>query len=204
MATKKKVIPLPHLKRVREEAGLSMRDLHEASGASISTIHGLETSGRGAHRKTALRLAEALGVEVSVLAGGEVDMDDPLEGRIVVSGPPRDAARGREGGAGSGRPVSPRSGTDEVLAHLEAAHRAARRVAEAEGRSEEEVLEEVERQGRSLRRAALLRDRMRPLPEALELARTGGLPKPGGTPEEHAPNLGRGETLAESVIEDRR
>ncbi len=214
MATKKKVIPLPHLKRVREEVGLSMRELHEVSGASISTIHGLETSGRGAHRKTALRLAEALGVDVSVLAGEEVDMSEPrgrgVRGRVtrgrgvLASGPPRDAARGQEVGAMLVGTAPYRSGMEEVLVHLDAAHHAARKVAEAEGRSEEEVLEEAERQRRSLSRAALLRARMRPLSEALELARTGGLPKPGRTPEEHAPELGRGETLAESVIEDRR
>lgn len=203
MTTKKKLIPLPNLRRVREDTGLSMRTLHEISGASISTIHGLETSGRGAHRSTARKLAEALNVGVSVLAGREVDMGETRVPRLVASGPPRDTAREGKIRTRSGGSVPYRSGLDEVLVHLESAHRAARKVAEAEGRSEEEVLAEVERHRRSLERAALLRGRMRPLSEALESARAGELTKPEGTPEEDAPELERGETLAESVIEDR-
>lgn len=55
------------LRRLREEAALSQRDLSERSGVSQDTITRLETGSRKAQHKTVRKLAAALNVEPKVL-----------------------------------------------------------------------------------------------------------------------------------------
>ncbi len=70
-------IPLPGLRRARENAGLSLRDVEARTVADggqkvwRSTINEIERGNRGAYPKTAKRLADVLKVEVEDLRGGE-------------------------------------------------------------------------------------------------------------------------------------
>ncbi len=68
-----KGIMLPGLKRAREDAGLSLRELEAATnrGVYASTISDLENLRRGAQPRTARKLAEALGVTVKDLRSEE-------------------------------------------------------------------------------------------------------------------------------------
>lgn len=60
---------LPNLKRERERAGLSQRELEERSGIGHDRISLLETGQSGAQGRTVRRLAEALGIETRDLVG---------------------------------------------------------------------------------------------------------------------------------------
>ena len=62
-------IMLPGLKRARERAGLSLRELSDASGMDYSMISKLENLRRGAQGRNVRRLAEALGVTPADLVG---------------------------------------------------------------------------------------------------------------------------------------
>ncbi len=61
---------LPNLRRVRELRGLRQRDLAAKAGLNHHTIHGYE-HGRGARPNNALKLAQVLDVDLTVLAGEE-------------------------------------------------------------------------------------------------------------------------------------
>ncbi len=54
---------LQNLKRVREERGMTVRRLSARSGVSADSISDFEELRRMASRRTAEKLAEALGVE---------------------------------------------------------------------------------------------------------------------------------------------
>ena len=71
--TRGKGIMLPGLKRAREDAGLSLRELEAATnrGVYASTISDLENQRRGAQPRTARKLAETLGVTVKDLRSEE-------------------------------------------------------------------------------------------------------------------------------------
>lgn len=74
--TRGKGTMLPGLKDAREDAGLSLRELEEATREAAhvvyaSTISEVENGRRGAHPRTARALAEALGVTVKELRRGE-------------------------------------------------------------------------------------------------------------------------------------
>src|SRR5215217_7049534 len=60
---------VPQLKLVREGQGWSQRDLAARSGVAQNTISQLERGERKAMPSTVRKLAEALGVEPSVLLG---------------------------------------------------------------------------------------------------------------------------------------
>ena len=62
-------IMVPHLRRVRERAGMSQRDLEKASGVGHARISLLERGESGAQGKTIRKLAEALGVGTADLVG---------------------------------------------------------------------------------------------------------------------------------------
>lgn len=62
---------LSELKAERERAGLTQRELVEASGVSRGTLVKLETGRRPTQSRTAKKLAEALGVSIRRLAGEE-------------------------------------------------------------------------------------------------------------------------------------
>ncbi len=71
-------IPLPGLRRVRENMGLSLRDVEAKTVADDgqkvwrSTINEIERGNRGAYPATAKRIADVLGVSVEDLRhGGE-------------------------------------------------------------------------------------------------------------------------------------
>lgn len=62
------------LKAARTRAALSMRDLEEASGVKLITIHRIETGKvRSAYPSTIRKLAMALGVEPVALMSEEED-----------------------------------------------------------------------------------------------------------------------------------
>ena len=54
--------PLPALRRLRREAGLSQRELAGKAGVSPGTVYRLENGLRGAYPATLRKLAAALGV----------------------------------------------------------------------------------------------------------------------------------------------
>ena len=60
-------IMLAGLREARQDAGLTLRELSEASGVPLATISKLELGRRGAVGKTTRALAQALGVEVREL-----------------------------------------------------------------------------------------------------------------------------------------
>lgn len=66
------MLVLARLRYIRERQGLSQADLAERSGVTQATISNLET-GRAARFVTMRKLAEALGVEPSVLVGEGTD-----------------------------------------------------------------------------------------------------------------------------------
>lgn len=55
-------VPLPHLRELRQERGLSQRELGEVAGVSSGTVYRLENGLRGAYPGTVRKLAVALGV----------------------------------------------------------------------------------------------------------------------------------------------
>ncbi len=55
--------PLPALRRLRREAGLSQRELGVMAGVSPGTVYRLENGLRGAYPTTLRKLAAALGVK---------------------------------------------------------------------------------------------------------------------------------------------
>lgn len=57
------------LKKIREEKGLSMSELHRRSGLSVSYIHYLETGKNEPTVTTLLRLCKALDVAPSYFLG---------------------------------------------------------------------------------------------------------------------------------------
>ena len=59
--------PLPALRRLRQETGLSQRDLAKQAGVSSGTVYRLENGLGGAYPTTVLKLSSALGVEPAVL-----------------------------------------------------------------------------------------------------------------------------------------
>ena len=67
--TRGKGMPLPGLRRAREDAGMSQRELEAATNREVyrSTIGELEGMRRGAQPRTARKLADALGVTVKDL-----------------------------------------------------------------------------------------------------------------------------------------
>jgi transcriptional regulator with XRE-family HTH domain len=69
-----------NLKRLRAEAGLTLRALSELSGVGNGRISELETASRSCNIETIGRLAEALEVPVSVLFD-EKDFDEPTKRR---------------------------------------------------------------------------------------------------------------------------
>ncbi len=60
-------IGAPGLKQARADAGLTMRELEDASGVARSTIYRLETGEHGARSKTLKTLAKALDVPLHAL-----------------------------------------------------------------------------------------------------------------------------------------
>ena len=62
-------IPLANLRRERQRAGLTLRELAEISGVKYTTISELENGRRGAQGRTVRKLAEALGVSTRDLVG---------------------------------------------------------------------------------------------------------------------------------------
>jgi len=66
--------PLPALRRLRREAGLSQRDLGAMAGISPGTVYRLENGLRGAYPTTLRACAMALGV-----APAELMREDRLE-----------------------------------------------------------------------------------------------------------------------------
>lgn len=73
--TRGKGIMLPGLKDARENAGLSLRELEEATREArntvyASTISEVENQQRGVQPRTARTLAEALGLTVKELRSG--------------------------------------------------------------------------------------------------------------------------------------
>ena len=60
-------VDVERLKELRRERVLSLRELEERSGVSYNTIWRIEDGRQGAHPRTIRKLAEALGVEPSVL-----------------------------------------------------------------------------------------------------------------------------------------
>jgi transcriptional regulator with XRE-family HTH domain len=67
---------LKGLKRAREEAPLSQRELARLSGTSQITIHRLESQEYGAYPATTRKLSKALGVPPRVLMEGPEEVDD--------------------------------------------------------------------------------------------------------------------------------
>ena len=63
--------PLPALRRLRREAGLSQRELGEKAGVSPGTVYKLENGLRGAYPATLRKLARALGVAPADLVLGD-------------------------------------------------------------------------------------------------------------------------------------
>ena len=59
---------LRSLKRIREERGMTVRQLSAASGVSTDSLSGFEELRRMASLRTARKLAEALGVKPEDLA----------------------------------------------------------------------------------------------------------------------------------------
>lgn len=64
---------LPGLARVREERGLSIRELADEAGVSPDTVWRLETLRRAAEPKTRRKIAEALGTTIRELRRIEED-----------------------------------------------------------------------------------------------------------------------------------
>lgn len=60
---------VPHLRRIRERAGMSQRDLEEESNVARARISLLERGEAGAQGRTVRKLAEALGVSTADLVG---------------------------------------------------------------------------------------------------------------------------------------
>lgn len=58
---------LPGMARVREERGLSIRELADEAGVSPDTVWRLETLRRAAESKTRRKIADALGVSIREL-----------------------------------------------------------------------------------------------------------------------------------------
>ena len=58
------------LREVREELGLSQKDLSKASGVSMSTISMIETGKQKAHPSTLRKLADGMGVNIRELTRG--------------------------------------------------------------------------------------------------------------------------------------
>ncbi len=116
---------LPGLRAVRERRKLSLRKLEAMSGVAVSTIQDLEHGTRKAHGTTRWRLAEALGVEPEVLSGEREFLPDPPAGPLGGTLP-----FGR-------KHLKTAYGTYQELV---------RGVARAQGRSEKEVRQEIERE----------------------------------------------------------
>ncbi len=116
---------LAGLRAVRERRKLSLRRLEALSGVAVSTIRDLEHGTRKAQGTTRWRLAEALGVEPEVLSGEREFLPEP-PARPLGETPPF----GR-------KHLKMAYGTYQELV---------RGVAQAQGRSEKEVRQEIERE----------------------------------------------------------
>jgi transcriptional regulator with XRE-family HTH domain len=62
--------PLPHLRKLRQSAGLTQRELARRAGVSPGTIYRLENALRGSYPYTVRRLAAGLGVSTEELVKG--------------------------------------------------------------------------------------------------------------------------------------
>ena len=76
--------PMVRLREVRERATLTQEELARRSGVGRATIAGLETGRRRAQPKTAHKLAEALGVELTELYGKSRQLDSPFVGPLTT------------------------------------------------------------------------------------------------------------------------
>lgn len=63
-------IRLPHLRELRQSAGLTQRNLGRRAGVSPGTIYRLENALRGSYPHTVRKLAAALGVSTGELVRG--------------------------------------------------------------------------------------------------------------------------------------
>ncbi len=63
---------LPNLRELRQDAGLTQRELGRLAGVSSGTVFRLESAKRGAYPTTMRRLASALGVPPAELARGRL------------------------------------------------------------------------------------------------------------------------------------
>lgn len=63
-------VPLPGLRAIRQEAGLTQRELAVRSGTGQGTVAKLETLRRGAYPRTIRKLSAALGVAPENLVRG--------------------------------------------------------------------------------------------------------------------------------------
>jgi transcriptional regulator with XRE-family HTH domain len=72
------------LKRLRERAGLSIRQLSERSGVPRASLHGVENGTReGLSTESSARVARALGITIDRLVGDAFD-DVPEEERAAA------------------------------------------------------------------------------------------------------------------------
>ena len=76
--------PMTRLRELRDDAMLTQEELARRSGVGRATIAGLESGRRRAQRKTALRLAEALGVDPAAFYGKIPRLDMPELGPLTT------------------------------------------------------------------------------------------------------------------------
>ena len=76
--------PMTRLRELREGAILTQEELARRSGVGRATIAGLESGRRRAQSKTALKLAEALGVDPAALYGKFPRLDLPEFGPLTT------------------------------------------------------------------------------------------------------------------------
>lgn len=199
MARKKRLIALPELARIRNEKEISLREMNDISGVAASTVHYLERPVdeggelRGARPSTALKIADALGVSVSDLAGREVSDEELSTGgrqaRYVSVGAPRSES-------GFGYPPSRSFGgdgaahdADDALARLIRFTRGeAERLTPDAGGVESDMVREYTSVSMSLENA--MRSRA-----GVDLSRAGS---------DDPPKMTEGGSLALAVEQDRR
>lgn len=68
MGKPRRVFPLPNLRAIREQAGLTREDLEETVGISQYRLHLIEVGDKRVAAKTARRIAAALGTTVDALS----------------------------------------------------------------------------------------------------------------------------------------
>jgi transcriptional regulator with XRE-family HTH domain len=141
--------PMRELTRIRQERGLTQQGLADASGVNKATINQIEGGRRSPNVETLEKLADALGVELADLFP-KAQAPLPLE-ELAASAQPRGrfAAKGHLTVSRTWEDIEASLSLDQILEIAKGMVDGRFSVREDQARSAQELLQELEKAGRT-------------------------------------------------------